>query len=190
MSSGAHFAFFETPLGDCGVAWRGDLVVATHLPEKGGAAAASRLAARASATEGTPPPVIQRAIDAMTGLLSGGQTDLSFIACDFGGIDAFSADVYAAARSVPAGKAVTYGAIAAELGDKQLARKVGTALGRNPFPIIVPCHRVMGADGKLTGFSAPGGIETKLKMLAIEGAEIGRAPSLFDDLPLAVKPPR
>ncbi len=183
-----HFTLFPTALGDCGIAWRGDTVVATCLPDKSSADTAGRLAARIGATKGEPPPAIRRAIASITALLEGERTDLSFIACDCSRIDPFAAKVYAATRAIPAGETLTYGAIAEQLGDKLLAQNVGQALGRNPFPIIVPCHRVIGANSKLTGFSANGGVETKLRMLAIEGARIGEAPGLFDDLPLAVKP--
>lgn len=184
-----RFSLFPTPLGDCGVAWRGDVVVATRLPGRHPADTADRLAARTGGTRGEPPPAIQDAIAAMTALLGGKRADLNFIACDLGGIDPFAAKVYAATRAIPPGATSTYGDIAAGIGDKRLAREVGAALGRNPFPIIVPCHRVVGANDKLTGFSAPGGVATKLRMLAIEGARIGEAPGLFADLPLAVKPP-
>ena len=126
----------------------------------------------------------------MTALLEGEGTDLTTIACDFGGIDPFAAQVYGATRVIPAGETSTYGVIASQLGDKQLAQKVGQALGRNPLPIIVPCHRVIGANGSLVGFSADGGVEMKLRMLAIEGAQLGDPPTLFDDLPLAAKPRR
>lgn len=183
----AYFFLFPTPLGDCGIAWRGDAVAATRLSDKSPVDTAARLAARTGAAEGDPPPAIRRAIDAITALLEGERTDLAFIACDFSGIEPFAAKVYAAARKIPAGETRTYGGIAAELCDKQLAQQVGQALGRNPFPIIVPCHRVLGANRRLTGFSANGGVETKLRMLAIEGARIGEAPGLFGDLPLAVK---
>jgi methylated-DNA-[protein]-cysteine S-methyltransferase len=184
-----HFSLFPTPLGACGIAWRGETVVATHLPEKSKAMTAARLAARTSgAVEGEPPPAIQRAIGAIAALLQGDIIDLSFIACDFSECDPFAAKVYAIARAIPVGETLTYGAIAAQLGDKLLARNVGQALGRNPFPIIVPCHRVVGANGRLVGFSANGGVETKLRMLAIERARIGEAPGLFGDLPLAAKP--
>lgn len=182
-----HFSLFPTPLGDCGVAWSRDTVVATHLPERTSAATSARLAARTGASEGEPPPAIRRAIVSIIALLEGARTDLTFIACDFSRTDPFATKVYTATRTIPAGKTLTYGAIALQLSDKQLAQKVGKALGRNPFPIIVPCHRVIGANDKLTGFSANGGIRTKLRMLAIEGARIGEAPGLFDDLPLAVK---
>ncbi|MFM7343841.1 MAG: methylated-DNA--[protein]-cysteine S-methyltransferase [Tagaea sp.] len=184
-----HYALFPTSLGECGIAWRGDLVCATRLPGKSAAETAERLAARAGgATKGAPPPAIGRAIAAITALLDGEKTDLAFVACDFDGIDPFAAEVYVHTRAIPAGETSTYGAIAARMGDKRLAQNVGRALGLNPFPIVVPCHRVLGADGKLTGFSAPGGVETKLKMLAIEGARLGEAPGLFGDLPLAAKP--
>lgn len=183
-----RFTLFATALGDCGIAWCGDAVVATHLPERTSAATAVRLAGRTGASEGEPPSAIRRAIRSMTALLEGQKTDLTFIACDFSGIDPFATRVYAATRAIPAGQTLTYGAIASRLGDKQLAREVGAALARNPLPIIVPCHRVVGADHRLVGFSAAGGVETKLRMLATEGARFGEAPGLFGELPLAVKP--
>ena len=177
-----HFTLFPTPLGNCGIAWRGDTVVATHLPQETSAATAVRLAARAGASKGEPPPAIQRAIGSITALLEGAKTDLDDIVCDFSGVEPFAARVYAATRAIPPGETRTYGAIALQLGAKQLAQRVGRALGRNPLPIIVPCHRVIGANGKLTGFSAYGGVETKLRMLGIEGARIGETPGLFDQL--------
>ncbi len=184
-----RFALFPTPLGECGIAWRGDVVVGTRLPDARPSETARRLAAWTGATASEPPPVIRGAVAAMTALLEGQPVDLAFISCDLSGVEPFAARVYAATRAIPPGETRTYGAIAAQLGDKGLARNVGQALRRNPIPIIVPCHRVMGAAGKLIGFSAAGGVETKLRMLAIEGAEVGEAPGLFDDLPL-VSPPR
>ncbi|MEM8794267.1 MAG: methylated-DNA--[protein]-cysteine S-methyltransferase [Pseudomonadota bacterium] len=183
-----HFSLFPTSLGECGIAWRGETVIATSLPEKSPGETARRLAAQTGGTEADPPHAIQRGIDAIKALLEGENTDLTFIDCDFSGLDDFAEKVYELALTIPPGKTLTYGDIASELGDKQLSRSVGQALGRNPFPIIVPCHRVVGAGGKLTGFSANGGVSTKLKMLEIEGAEVAGPPSLFDDLPLAVKP--
>jgi len=185
-----RFVLFPSPLGDCGIAWYGDTVVATQLPELTSAATATRLAARTGATLGEPPVCIRRAIRSITALLEGERTDLSFVACDFSELDPFAGKVYTATRAIPPGETLTYGAIASQIGDKQLARKVGQVLGRNPFPIIVPCHRVVGADGRLTGFSACGGVETKLKLLTFEGAFIGEAQGLFGHLPMAVKPQR
>jgi methylated-DNA-[protein]-cysteine S-methyltransferase len=132
----------------------------------------TRLARRAGAAAGEPPPAIQRAIASITALLDGLRTDLTFIACDFSNVEPFATRVYIAARAIPAGETLTYGALALRLGDKLLAQRIGQALGRNPFPIIVPCHRVIGANGRLIGFSANGGVETKLRMLAIEGARV------------------
>lgn len=180
-----QFALFPTAIGDCAIAWRGDVIVATRLP---GGDIEGGFAARFGAVAAAPPPVIERAIGAITALLEGEKINLSFVVCDFGGIDPFAVRVYELTRAIPPGETRTYGAIATELGDKLLAQRVGQTLGRNPFPIVVPCHRVMGAHAKLTGFSAPGGVETKLRMLAIEGARIGDAPGLFGELPLAAKP--
>ena len=185
----AHFTLFPTALGTCGIAWRGEVIVATRLPDAHPDRTARALAARIGAVEAAPPPPIRSAIAGMTALLDGEGTDLTALPCDFSGCDTLAAAVYAEARSIQAGRTSTYGEIAGRLGDKALARQVGQALGRNPLPIVVPCHRVLGAGGTLTGFSAAGGVATKLRMLAIEGASIGAAPTLFDDLPLQAKKP-
>jgi methylated-DNA-[protein]-cysteine S-methyltransferase len=185
----ANATLFPTSIGCCGIAWRGNDVIATHLPEASEEKTLARLNARSGGTkECDPPPSIQRAINAMTALLEGDRIDLAFIVCDLSSVAAFDVRVYDIARTIPPGETSTYGQIAARLGDKLLAQRVGQALGRNPLPIIVPCHRVVGATGKLTGFSANGGVTTKLRMLAIEGATIGQPASLFDNLPLAMKP--
>ena len=154
---------------------------ATQLPERSNQATAARLARRAGASEGEPPPVIGTAIESIKSLLEGSRCDLTFIPCDFSTVPAMAARVYEAARKIPAGETATYGDIALDLGDRSLAREVGRILGRNPLPIIVPCHRVIGADGKLTGFSAYGGVATKLRMLAIEGVLIDRQQDLFEE---------
>jgi methylated-DNA-[protein]-cysteine S-methyltransferase len=126
-------------------------------------------------------------IDTIIALLSGEKRDLSGATLDLSGVPDFNQQVYAIARNIPAGATLSYGDIATRLGDRNLARDVGEAMGRNPFPIIVPCHRVLAAGGKLGGFSAFGGVATKVRMLEIEGAQVGDAPTLFDSLPLAVK---
>lgn len=183
-----HVSLFPTALGNCGIVWDGETVIATSLPEASPEATEHRLVAQTGATKASPPEAIQRAIDGMTALLEGERPDLSAISCDFRNSDAFAQQVYALTRDVGPGETTTYGAIAKKLGDVQLARSVGQALGRNPIPIIVPCHRIVGADGKLVGFSADGGVSLKLRLLDIEKAQIGDAPSLFDELPLAIKP--
>ncbi|MEL6678871.1 MAG: methylated-DNA--[protein]-cysteine S-methyltransferase [Pseudomonadota bacterium] len=182
------YALFSTPIGPCGIAWRGGAVVGATLPEGSAEATGRRIATRSAGQEDEPPPAIREAMDLIVALLEGEKVDLGAISCDLDGVEPFAQEVYRIARSIAPGQTTTYGAIAEDLGDKLLARNVGQALGRNPIPIIVPCHRVLGADGKLVGFSANGGVALKLRMLAIEGAQPGRAPGLFDDLPLSVKP--
>ena len=184
-----HYSLFPTAIGDCAIAWREATVVATHLPEKTPETTATRFARRTGATLGEPTPIIRDAIESITTLLAGNRVDLTYIDCDFSGLDAFAVKVYSATRAIPAGETQTYGDIATQIGNKQLAQNVGRTLGRNPLPIIVPCHRVLGANNKLTGFSAYGGIDTKLKMLNIERARFSETPGLFDDLPLDPTPP-
>ncbi len=184
------YTLFPTSIGRCGIAWRGHSIVATQLPERSDAETKARLLARVgNAGACDPPPEITRAIDAIAALLDGNQIDLSFIDIDLGSVPSLNARVYEIAREIPPGRTMTYGDIAMRLEDKSLAQAVGLALARNPWPIIVPCHRVVGTRGKLTGFSAHGGVATKLRILAIEGTAIGQAPELFEELPLAVKPP-
>lgn len=119
-------------------------------------------------------------MNAIDALLGGRPTDLKHIALDMDGITEFDRRVYDIARDIACGTTSSYGAIAARLGDPGAARAVGQALGRNPFPLIVPCHRVLSSDGGPGGFSAAGGATTKLRILAIEGAEAARQRGLFD----------
>lgn len=122
-----------------------------------------------------PPPTARAAIDGIAALLRGEARDLASVALDLDGLPGFDRRVYELARSIPPGQTLSYGEIAARLGAPAAAREVGQALGRNPFPIIVPCHRVTAAGGRLGGFSAAGGAATKRRLLAIEEAH---APSL------------
>ena len=167
------FAVFETAIGDCGIAWSTAGVTGFQLPERDLSSTRQRMTSRfTGAIEAPPPPDIQRAVDAVIALLGGGRVDLAFVPIDMDGLPAFHQRVYDVARSIPPGATLTYGAIATQLGDPGSARAVGQALGRNPIPVIVPCHRVLAADGKTGGFSAPGGTATKLNLLAIEGTQL------------------
>ena len=176
-------ALFPTEIGQCGLGWNPQGIYAVLLPEASDALTRKRLAARCGpqVPMGVPPAPVLAAIAAMQRLLAGGSVDLGCIALDMSAVPEFNARVYAIARGIPPGQTRTYGSIARELGDVRLARAVGTALGRNPFPIVVPCHRVLGADGSMTGFSAPGGVTTKRRMLAIEGVRQPVTGSLFQD---------
>ena len=131
---------------------------------------------RPGAEESAPPPAIATAIERITRLFEGEPDDLTGIALDTAGVPEFNRRVFAVTRTIPPGETLSYGEVAARIGERSAAQAVGRALGSNPFPIIVPCHRVVAADGRLTGFSAPGGIDTKRRMLEIEGA---MAPALF-----------
>lgn len=185
------FALFETPIGSCGIAWRGDRIVGTSLPESTSDLTARRITARfPDLLERAPSPAARTMIGAIVRLLEGEAVAFDTSPLDLDGMDAFEAAVYEVALAIPPGETRTYGDIARSIGAPGAARAVGRALGRNPFPIVIPCHRVMAAEGGSGGFSAPGGIDTKLKMLNIEGAGRKRSDSLFDDLPLATKPVR
>lgn len=122
-------------------------------------------------------------IEGIRALMRGDKVDLLEAPLDLARVPEFNARVYAIARQIPPGQTLTYGEIAVKLGDKLLAQQVGAALGRNPWPIVVPCHRVTAANGKLGGFSARGGARTKLKLLAIEGAPAAAQADLFGQSP-------
>jgi methylated-DNA-[protein]-cysteine S-methyltransferase len=172
----SHYCIFETAIGYAGLAWAEGGLVAAHLPEREPAIVRKSFARRApEATEAPPTPEISDLIEAVRALMRGGKPDLSSARIDLTRVPEFNASVYEITRRIPAGETLTYGEIATKLGDKLLARDVGAALGKNPWPIIVPCHRVTAANGKLGGFSARGGSETKLRLLEIEGAAVGVA---------------
>jgi O-6-methylguanine DNA methyltransferase len=170
------FALFDTAIGRCGVAWGEHGVAGVQLPEAGERETRARMLQRfPAAGEAPPPPLVQQAIDRIMALLRGEVSDLTTIALDMDEVPAFHRRVYEAARAIPPGMTLSYGDIAARAGAPGAARAVGQALGRNPFPIVVPCHRVLAAGGKIGGFSAQGGIATKRRMLAIEGAPLNGA---------------
>jgi methylated-DNA-[protein]-cysteine S-methyltransferase len=179
--SDEYFVLFETAIGTCGIAWGPRGINGVQLPMGTAEKTRTRMQQRYGAIdEAAPPADVQRAMARITGLLAGQPDDLSDIALDLEGVPAFHRGVYDIARKIPPGQTLTYGDVAKQLGGVELSRDVGQALGRNPCPIVVPCHRVLAAGNKPGGFSANGGVETKLKMLAIEGAAVNHTPSLFD----------
>jgi methylated-DNA-[protein]-cysteine S-methyltransferase len=184
------FALFDTALGCCGVVWSERGIAGVHLPERTESATRSRVVGRfPSAREVPPSASARRAIDGIVALLGGEPRDLGDVTIDLQDVPDFNRRVYDVTRAIPAGATLSYGEIAARLGDRNLARDVAQALSQNPCPVIVPCHRVLAADGKTGGFSAPGGVRTKLRMLSIEGAQPDGA-TLFDRLPLVAVPRR
>lgn len=174
------FTLFDTSIGLCGLAWNERGIVGFQLPEEDESGMRGRIARRfPGISEALPPPEVQGVVDDVTALLRGETRDLSAVPLDMDRVPDFDRRVYEVARSIPPGRVLTYGEIASRLGIDN-ARAIGQALGRNPFAIIVPCHRVVAAGGKLGGFSATGGATTKRRLLAIEGARRDESPTLFD----------
>lgn len=166
----AGFALFDTPIGACGIAWTPRGLCGVQLPEADRSAALARLARRFPELDPAEPAEVEPVIAEVRAHFAGKAVDYGQVKLDSTGIHAFERAVYAAARSIPFGETRTYGAVAALVGDPAAAQAVGQALGRNPWPIVVPCHRVTAADGRTGGFSAAGGVTTKLRLLEIEGA--------------------
>ena len=185
MTPDLSFALFDTAIGHCGVVWSARGIAGMQLPEKSEQATRDRMLRRyPGVREAAPPADMRRVIDDIAALLRGEAIDLSGVALDDDGVPLFNRQVYGIARGIRPGATLSYGEIAERLGDRNLAREVAQALSQNPFPIVVPCHRVLAAGGKMGGFSGPGGVRTKLRLLSIEGARYGE-PGLFDRLPWA-----
>jgi methylated-DNA-[protein]-cysteine S-methyltransferase len=166
------------------VAWGADGIVGCQLPEDSAGATRARLQQRfPRAHEAVPPPEVQRACEGIVALLRGEAVLFEDVRLDLRGVPDLHCRVYAITRAIRPGTTRTYGDIAQELGHASLARAVGQALARNGFAPIVPCHRVLAAGGQAGGFSARGGLATKLRLLSIEGAPLGGAPGLFDSDP-------
>jgi O-6-methylguanine DNA methyltransferase len=163
------YALFDTPIGPCGVVWGSSGITAIALPEATKRETRARLKARAPGVrELPPPPAVQRVLHGILALLRGERVDLSEAPLDMNGVAPFFRRVYEAARGIPPGTTLSYGQLAARLGSPGSARAVGQALGRNPFPIVVPCHRILAAGGRPGGFTASGGVDTKLRLLSLE----------------------
>ena len=175
------WALFDTPIGVCALAWNAAAVVtACRLP--GADAAATRRHLRplvGAAAEAPPPPAIEAVITRIVAVLHGAPDSLEDVPLDLDRVPPFHRRVYEAARRIAPGHTCLYGDLARSLGDPGAARAVGQALGDNPFAPIVPCHRVLAAGGRPGGFSAPGGLATKLRMLELERARFGGQPGLF-----------
>lgn len=175
------FAVFPTALGLCGIAWRGDAsegILGSQLPAADAGALRVLMQQRFDgATEAEPPEPVRVAIAAIQRLLAGDTADhveLLAVRLDDRAVPEFDRQVLWLTRQIPIGQTRTYGELATALGEPGAARAVGRAEGHNPFAPIVPCHRVMGAGGAPTGFSAPGGVETKRQMLLIEARAAGQ----------------
>jgi methylated-DNA-[protein]-cysteine S-methyltransferase len=181
MPRAAGFCLFATDIGSCGIAWGERGLVGVQLPRSGEAATRAYMRRRfPEAAETTPDSIIQGIAARIQALLAGHHDSLLDVALDMSDVPAFNQRVYEVTRAIPPGRTLTYGEVATRLGEPGAARAVGQALGHNPFAPVVPCHRVLAAGSGAGGFSAEGGVATKLRMLQIENARMGSEPGLFD----------
>jgi len=173
------FALFETPIGRCGISWSESGVTGVQFPGDDAEATRSALARRFPEARCIEPPrFVRAATAAIVALLEGSDDDLTGIPLDPDAIPPFNQRVYDVTRRIPPGETLTYGEVATAIGEPGAARAVGRALGENPYPILIPCHRVLAAGGKVGGFSGTGGITTKRRVLALESR------ARLDKLPL------
>ncbi|MBK0393383.1 methylated-DNA--[protein]-cysteine S-methyltransferase [Ramlibacter algicola] len=172
----------DTGIGRCGIAWTADgRIQAVQLPEADDAGTLRRMRKRCGdAPEASPPAAVQGVIARLRASLAGERDAMVDVEIDYDGVQDFQRRVYEAARRIPYGEVRTYGELARELGEPGAARAVGQALGHNPYAPLIPCHRILAAQGGSGGFSAEGGVLTKLRLLEIEGAVLGGEPGLFD----------
>ena len=181
MAAVSGFCVFTTAIGWCGIAWNESGLAGVQLPACDEEATRTCMRRRfASAPEEAAPPEVQTVISRVQGLLQGESDALLDVPLDMSGVLPFHRRVYEITRAIPPGRTLSYGEIAAQLGEPGSARAVGQALGHNPFAPVVPCHRVLAARSGAGGFSAEGGIATKLRMLQIEKAQLGAERGLFD----------
>ncbi|NTV14537.1 MAG: methylated-DNA--[protein]-cysteine S-methyltransferase [Desulfobulbaceae bacterium] len=174
------YHLFATPLGYCGIAWkmtdsspRQPVVTSLQLPEATKELTEAKMIAFIPGVGvNTPTPAVAGLIKKIQAHLQGARQDFSEVIVDLAGVPAFAQQVYQAARKILAGQTMTYGELAQAINRPTAARAVGQALGRNPIPLIIPCHRVLAAGGKSGGFSAPGGLVTKARLLGLEGVVI------------------
>jgi methylated-DNA-[protein]-cysteine S-methyltransferase len=173
-----HYLIFETAGGFCGIAWSGLGITRFQLPVRSAEATERNLLRQLPGAEpGTPTPQVLEAVAAVKRYFAGEKIDFSGFLLDLEEQDGFFKQTYAAVRRVGWGQTTTYGTLAKELGvGPEAARDVGQAMARNPVPLIIPCHRVLAAGGKVGGFSAPGGSGAKIRMLELEGVHVGPAP--------------
>jgi len=188
--SGCAYTIFDTGVGRCGIAWGDAGIVGVQLPESREIETRKRLyRLYPDAREMRPPPNVERAVEGMVALLRGDGGDFTDVALDMSGIHAFNQRVYAITRGIPRGETRTYAEIAARLGASGAVQAVARAIARNPFVVIVPCHRVLEAGGYADNISPHGGTISKRRLLSIEGAGSSANKTLFDVL-LPVAPPR
>lgn len=177
----AGWCVFDTGIGWCGIAWSEVAIVGVQLPEGDERATRARMRRRfPRVTQASAPGWVAAVIERMRSALQGEHDAMLDVPLDMSGTPQFYQRVWNLTRAIPPGRTLSYGDVAAQLGEPGAARAVGQALGRNPFAPIVPCHRVLAAHSGAGGFSADGGVATKLRLLQIEKAQLGSERGLFD----------
>lgn len=166
----------DTALGHIGLAWSSRGLVRLSLPDRSREATLRRLGA--AGPEAKVPDMLVPTVDALRRYADGARETFAQVPVDLTEVsDQFRLAIYATARALGYGETTTYGELAARAGYPGMAREAGVALGTNPVPLVVPCHRILAAGGKPGGFSAPGGTATKLRLLALERIIVGPPPS-------------
>lgn len=177
------YHLFDTAFGTCAIAWSEAGLIRVQLPEPTRAETEARIQRAGAEPSAMPlPAFVTEAVSALQMYLAGTAVAFDTLRLDESIVSTFNASIYRVLRAVPRGTTVTYGDLASRVGQPGAARAVGMAMGRNPWPVIVPCHRVLASGGKMGGFSAPGGTTTKERLLALEGVAVGDPllPGLFD----------
>ena len=188
--AGRGYAIFDTAIGRCGIVWSGSGVVAVQLPEAREIDTRRRIfSVHPGAREQRPPLNAELAIEGIVGLLQGSDPDFSGVSLDAGGVPGFNRRVYEAACAIPRGETRTYHEIAKALSASGAAHSVAQAIAKNPYMLIVPCHRVLEAGNYTDRLSPYGGMISKRRLLSLEGAHPIVSKTLFDVL-LPVAPPR
>ncbi len=169
-----RYHLFDSAIGICGIGWNEHAVVRFQLPDTEGCDTEGKLKRRspdARRSDGELPTFVQNAVTELRRYFAGEKPDFSLIPVDVGHVGEFRRRIYDELRGIGFGETVTYGDLAKRIGEAgpEAARGVGQAMGSNPVPVIIPCHRVLAAGNKIGGFSAPGGTATKEKLLALEG---------------------
>jgi len=188
--SGQAYTIFDTAIGRCGIAWGHAGIVGVQLPEAREIETRKRLfRLYPDAREMRPPPNAEAAIEGIVALLRGEMGDFSDVTLDMDGIHVFDQRVYQITCRIPRGETLTYNELAVRMGAPSAVRSVAQAILRNPFVIIVPCHRVLEAGGYADKISSHGGLISKRRLLSIEGTGSPSSKTLLDVL-LPVAPPR
>jgi methylated-DNA-[protein]-cysteine S-methyltransferase len=188
--AGRGYGIFDSTVGRCGIAWDASGILGVQLPEAREMETRRRMLRQyPDARELRPPLNAEIAIDGIAALLRGKPCDFSDVVLDMNGMPPFNRRIYEYARTIPRGKTITFAELAKRLGASGAAHAIGQAIGRNPFTVLVPCHRVLAADGETVSFCMNGGTISRRRLLSLEGALTKSGPTLFDAL-LSVAPPR